>query len=179
MPDASQFSREDVDRLLKEQEDKINAKWKTDTIDGKVSALSEEVRTNHKDVIRRLDEVNHVKETFTKRFDVTERKIEDAMSKQTEMMASHLSSPQHTMISEHIASITPLEDATKKLGPEDIAFLPKIIRDARFKDETSRRRRFFNRNLELNASTTYLLLASTMILGSILTFLATHIHILH
>src|SRR5579864_9102639 len=99
-----EFTQNQVDRAIKEAVAKEQARYKTETLEGRLGTLAdatvklgEKVDRNHEGVLKKLDEVNHFKEFVNKRLAETEVKIDTGFAtadqKATQLMAGHLSSP--------------------------------------------------------------------------------------
>lgn len=145
-----------------------------------MSSLTETVNKHHDDVVKRLDEVNHVKEYMGQRLTETDNKIEVAIGKQNEMMAAHISSPQHVLMSEHVAAMSKYEAPLRVLSPEDVEFIPEIVKHARTVEETKARKNALAKTREVKVATIYQFLASIVIVFSailwLVVWLAAHFH---
>jgi hypothetical protein len=176
MPDSpQQYTQAEVQRLLAEQEEKLNIKWRTETTEGKVVALTEMMNKNHAAVVKRLDEVNHVKQEFNRRFGETEKKIDEAMTKQTEIMAAHMASPAHSLMNDHLSGVAHIEKTLKAIPVKELELLPDMLRHISLTEENKHKRNVFARSLEIRAGSAYAILGVTSLLASGFLWLVTHI----
>lgn len=186
MPDTPQsFSQSQLDKLVRDAVEKERDRWKTETLEGKVTGLtdsleklSEQVDDNHKGVLKKLDEVNHFKEAMNKRLVETETMIKtgfDAADKQiTNLMAAHTASPQHTLISDHLAS------THLALQPEDAVDIKQLLLERRVREQNKKASNIFAKQLSMKATSAYAILGGASVFASAIVWFVTqvvpHIH---
>ena len=175
-----EFTQNQVDRAIKEAVAKEQARYKTETLEGRLGTLAdatvklgEKVDRNHEGVLKKLDEVNHFKEFVNKRLAETEVKIDTGFAtadqKATQLMAGHLSSPTHTLMEQHVAK--PHLNAT----PVEVTDLQEMLREREIRAANRTKHNIFAKELSVKAGVAYAIIGSVALLAPGILWLIAHI----
>ena len=173
-----------VEAAVAKREEQLRTAFKTDTLEGRVGELTKAVDKlgvvvddNHRKTWAKLDETNHVKELFNQRFDKTDAKIDAASAAAQTLMASHLGSPAHTLVTDHLTRVSSIENTLLNIPPKEFSVLPEMVHREAIHEENKRTKGIFAQTLELRVTSLYGILGATSIVASGLIWLATHINL--